>query len=51
MQARKFFTTELAPHQKSWEANGIVDREAWSKTGAAGFLLAEIPTQYGGIRG
>ena len=46
--ARKFFTTELAPHQESWEANGIVDREAWSKTGAAGFLLAEIPTQYGG---
>ena len=31
--ARKFFTTELAPHQESWEANGIVDREAWSKTG------------------
>ena len=49
--ARKFFTTELAPHQESWEANGIVDREAWSKTGAAGFLLAEIPTQYGGSGG
>jgi len=25
-----------------------VDRSAWSKTGAAGFLLSEIPTQYGG---
>ena len=49
--ARKFFTTELAPHQECWEANGIVDREAWSKTGAAGFLLAEIPTQYGGSGG
>ena len=49
--ARKFFTTELAPHQETWEANGIVDRSAWSKTGAAGFLLAEMPTQYGGSGG
>lgn len=46
--ARKFFTTELAPRHECWEANGIVDRDAWSKTGAAGFLLAAVPAAYGG---
>ena len=35
--ARKFFTTELAPQQERWETNGIVDRDAWTKTGAEGF--------------
>lgn len=46
--ARKFFTTELASHHERWEANGMVNRDAWSKTGAAGFLLAEMPVAYGG---
>ena len=49
--ARKFFTSELAPQQERWEANGIVDRDAWTKTGAAGFLLAEMPVEYGGAGG
>jgi len=46
--ARKFFTTELGPHQARWEEQGMVDRDAWTKTGAAGFLLAEMPVEYGG---
>ncbi|NCF44136.1 MAG: acyl-CoA dehydrogenase [Proteobacteria bacterium] len=46
--ARTCFTTELAPRHECWEANGIVDRDAWSKTGAAGFLLAAVPAAYGG---
>ena len=46
--ARKFFTTELASHHERREANGMVNRDAWSKTGAAGFLLAEMPVAYGG---
>jgi len=49
--ARKFFMTELAPQQERWEANGIVDRDAWTKTGAEGFLLAEMPVEYGGAGG
>ena len=49
--ARKFFTTELGPHQARWEEQGMVDRDAWTKTGAAGFLLAEIPVEYGGSGG
>ena len=46
--ARKFFTSELGPHQARWEEQGMVDRDAWTKTGAAGFLLAEMPVAYGG---
>ncbi len=46
--AKKFFSTELGPHQARWEEQGMVDREAWTKTGAAGFLLAEMPVEYGG---
>jgi len=46
--ARKFFTTELGPQQARWEEQGMVDRDAWTKTGAAGFLLAEMPVEYGG---
>jgi acyl-CoA dehydrogenase len=49
--ARKFFTTELGPHQARWEEQGMVDRDAWTKTGAAGFLLAEMPIEYGGSGG
>ena len=49
--ARKFFTSELAPEQERWETNGLVDRDAWTKTGAAGFLLAEMPVEYGGAGG
>ena len=49
--AAKFFNSELAPHQQRWEDQGIVDREAWTKTGAAGFLCAEIPVAYGGAGG
>lgn len=49
--AAKFFNSELAPHQQRWEDQGIVDREAWTKTGAAGFLCAEIPVAYGDAGG
>lgn len=46
--AAKFFTTELAPDNERWINQGQVDRVAWTKAGAAGFLCAEIPTKYGG---
>ncbi len=46
--AAKFFTTELAPANERWITQGQVDRAAWTKAGAAGFLCAEIPTEYGG---
>lgn len=46
--AAKFFATELAPQNERWIEQGQADRDAWNKMGAAGFLCAEIPTQYGG---
>ncbi|MFT7652372.1 MAG: acyl-CoA dehydrogenase [Limisphaerales bacterium] len=49
--ARKFFTAEFKPHVDRWISNGIVDRDAWTKAGAAGLLCAEVPTEYGGAGG
>ncbi|NTU83126.1 MAG: acyl-CoA dehydrogenase, partial [Chloroflexales bacterium] len=33
-----FIAREVAPHYERWEQAGIVDRELWTKAGAAGFL-------------
>ncbi len=46
--ARKFFTTEMQPHNDAWDEAGVVPLEAWRKAGAAGFLCAEMPVEYGG---
>ena len=46
--AAKFFTSELAPQNERWIEQGQADRDAWTKAGAAGFLCAEMPVQYGG---
>ena len=35
---RRFLAAEIAPHLDRHEANGIVEREAWEKAGAAGLL-------------
>ena len=49
--AQKFFDHELAPHNERWLKAGIMDREAWDKTGAAGLLCASMPEEYGGAGG
>ena len=49
--AAKFFNSALAPENERWIEQGQADRDAWNKTGAAGFLCAEIPTEYGGSGG
>ncbi|MEE2785247.1 MAG: acyl-CoA dehydrogenase family protein [Pseudomonadota bacterium] len=46
--AAKFFKTEFTPHLDRWEAQGMVDRDTWTKAGQAGFLCAEVATEYGG---
>ncbi|CAN7658583.1 acyl-CoA dehydrogenase family protein [Pseudoduganella sp. LjRoot289] len=46
--ARRFMETEVLPHHERWEEQGYVDREVWLKAGAAGFLCASMPEQYGG---
>ena len=46
--AQKFYRKEFVPFNEKWIAQGIVDRDAWTKAGQAGLLCAEIPTEYGG---
>jgi long-chain-acyl-CoA dehydrogenase len=50
-QARRFFAAEFVPHVEKWTADGIMERSAWDKLGAAGLLCAGIPEQYGGAGG
>jgi acyl-CoA dehydrogenase len=47
-QVRRFVENELVPKIPEWNRNGMSDRESWRKMGAAGFLGANAPTEYGG---
>jgi acyl-CoA dehydrogenase len=46
--ARQFIHKELAPHQARWREQQHPDPEAWTKAGATGLLLPDVPDQYGG---
>ena len=48
-QVRRFFERELTPNLARWEEEGIVDRELWTKCGAAGLLCPTVPEAYGGL--
>jgi acyl-CoA dehydrogenase len=50
-QFRKFADREIAPKVASWNERGMSDRETWRKAGAAGFLGANQPVEYGGAGG
>lgn len=50
-QFRKFAEKEIAPKVASWNERGMSDRETWRKAGAAGFLGANQPVEYGGAGG
>lgn len=45
---RDFLENEIAPEYEKWEANGIVDREAYLKMGQYGFLCPWVEEKYGG---
>src|SRR5688572_12199672 len=45
---RRFLAAEIAPNLDAHEANGIVERAAWEKAGAAGLLCPQVPEAYGG---
>jgi alkylation response protein AidB-like acyl-CoA dehydrogenase len=47
--AEKFFKTEIGPNAERWREAGIVDREAFLKAGAAGFLCMWADEAYGGL--
>jgi acyl-CoA dehydrogenase len=47
-QVRRLVNTEIEPKVAEWNRNGISDRESWRRLGAAGFLGANAPEEYGG---
>ncbi len=44
----RYVETEMLPHDARWRAQKHVDRETWRAVGAAGFLLMDVPAEYGG---
>jgi acyl-CoA dehydrogenase len=49
---REFFAREATPEKTAkWRENGVVDREMWTKAGAAGLLCVAGPEEYGGAGG
>jgi len=45
---RRFLGRVIAPNLDRHEADGIVERGAWEKAGAAGLLCPQVPEAYGG---
>lgn len=45
---RKFLEQEIAPNMERWREQGIVDREAFTKAGAQGFLMVWPDEEFGG---
>ncbi|ROM33946.1 acyl-CoA dehydrogenase [Pseudomonas poae] len=45
---RRFMQREITPHVERWREQGQVDREAYLKAGAQGYLLMWAPEEYGG---
>ncbi len=50
-EVRRFVAREFVPHEARWETAQHVDRDAWTKAGAMGLLLCDIPEAYGGSGG
>jgi acyl-CoA dehydrogenase len=44
----RFVETEMLPHEPRWRAQKHVDRGTWRQVGEAGFLLMDVPAEYGG---
>ena len=44
----RFVESEMVPHEARWRAQHRVDRETWRSAGEAGFLLMDVPAEYGG---
>jgi acyl-CoA dehydrogenase len=44
----RFVETEMLPHDARWRKQKHVDRETWRKVGESGFLLLDVPAEYGG---
>ena len=44
----RFVESEMVPHEARWRAQHHVDRETWRSAGEAGFLLMDVPDEFGG---
>jgi acyl-CoA dehydrogenase len=44
----RFVETEMLPQEPRWRAQKHVDRSTWRQVGASGFLLMDVPSEYGG---
>jgi acyl-CoA dehydrogenase len=44
----RFVETEMAPHDARWRKQKHVDKDLWRRIGDAGFLLLDVPAEYGG---
>jgi acyl-CoA dehydrogenase len=44
----RFVETEMLPHEPRWREQHHVDRATWRAVGEAGFLLMDVPDEYGG---
>ncbi|OLT29745.1 acyl-CoA dehydrogenase [Nocardiopsis sp. CNR-923] len=45
---REFLTREVVPFHATWEKEGIVPRELWTRAGKVGLLGHGVPEEYGG---
>jgi len=45
---KSFVARALAPYTKTWDEQGLIDRNAWTAAGDAGFLGIAVPETYGG---
>jgi acyl-CoA dehydrogenase len=50
-QFRRFAQKEIEPKVAEWNVRGTSDKETWRRAGAAGFLGAAAPIEYGGAGG
>ena len=44
----RFVDAEMLPLDAKWRKQHHVDKEIWRQAGAAGFLLMDVPAEYGG---
>ncbi|KJR08848.1 MULTISPECIES: acyl-CoA dehydrogenase family protein [Gordonia] len=49
--ARAFIAKEVTPHEERFAEQHQVDRDLWTKAGAAGLLCLDVPESFGGAGG
>ena len=47
-QVRNYIQAEFVPHVDSWRRQGFTPRKVWRALGELGYLLPELPVEYGG---